>query len=373
MATAIGIGRFIYTPILPPMAEALHLSKGQAGVIASANYLGYLIGALASAGVGASGNVRRWLLAALAVSAISTGLMGWSESMSAFLAWRLLGGIASAYALVLASTLVLERLPAEHSGLSAVHFAGVGTGIVISAFLTWGLTAAGFGWRAMWVAGGAISLVGLAAVDTLISPPGASLTLAEAAPAPRSNVRLGVWTLVYGLFGFGYIITATFIVAIVRGSPAAAAYEPVFWLLVGLSAIPSVALWVAAGRQIGPMRAFACACVVEAIGVFASVAWPDTAGLLIACALLGGTFMGLTALGLIAARGLAGSNPARALALVTAGFGVGQIIGPVVAGYGFDLTGSFFLPSLVAAVALLIGAGMALFTSGPGAAQVGRC
>ena len=156
------------------------------------------------------------------------------------------------------------------------------------------------------------------------------------------------------------MITATFIVVIVRGSPSAAAMEPIFWLVLGLAAIPSVALWVAAGRRLGVVRAFAIACVVEAAGVFASVAWPTSAGLFLAAALLGGTFMGLTALGLIAARNLAPENPRRPLAIITAAFGLGQIVGPIVAGYGFDLTGSFYLPSLLAAAGLLVGAGLAL-------------
>ena len=82
--------------------------------------------------------------------------------------------------------------------------------------------------------------------------------------------------------------------------------------------------------------------------MFASVAWPTVIGLLVASALLGGTFMGLTALGLIAARELAPGHPRRWLALLTAAFGLGQIVGPIVAGYGFDLTGSFFLPSMLA-------------------------
>jgi hypothetical protein len=108
------------------------------------------------------------------------------------------------------------------------------------------------------------------------------------------------------------------------------------------------------------MPSFASACVVEAFGVFASVTWPDTLGLLMASVLLGGTFMGLTALGLIAARDLAPANSRQSIAIVTAAFGLGQIVGPVVAGYGFDLTGSFFLPSMLAVAALLIGALLAI-------------
>jgi len=112
MAAAVGIGRFIYTPILPPMAEDLHLTKGEAGLIASANFLGYLAGAVMASSLRLLGGPRAWLLVALAVSAATTGTMAWPDGMSAFLALRFIGGVASAYALVLASSLVLERLSA---------------------------------------------------------------------------------------------------------------------------------------------------------------------------------------------------------------------------------------------------------------------
>jgi MFS family permease len=93
--------------------------------------------------------------------------------------------------------------------------------------------------------------------------------------------------------------------------------------------------------------------------VLASVIWQTIAGLLVASILLGGTFMGLTALGLIAARDLSPREPRRWLAILTAAFGLGQIAGPIVAGYGFDLTGSFFVPSMLAVAALCSGAMLA--------------
>jgi MFS family permease len=168
MASAIGIGRFIYTPILPPMVEGLHLTQGAAGLIASANFIGYLLGALAAAS-GTIGSMRGWLFATLAISSVTTGAMAWPDTMPAFLALRFIGGVASAYVLVLASALVLDRLNATgHGALSAVHFSGVGTGIASSALLTWALQAAGFGWRAMWLWGGIVSLAGLAVVAALV-------------------------------------------------------------------------------------------------------------------------------------------------------------------------------------------------------------
>jgi MFS family permease len=362
MAVAVGIGRFVYTPILPPMLHGLGLATGEAGLIASANFAGYLAGAIAAASARGLANPRGWLLAALAVSAVTTGLMAGVDGLLSALVWRFVGGLASAYVLVLASALVLDRLAAAgHSALSAVHFSGVGTGIACSALLTWALAAGGFDWRAMWLGAGLVSIAGLAAVVALIPPPAPLVTSAAALPPPQpADRRLTLLSGAYGLFGFGYIITATFLVLIVRGSPEAAPIEPVFWLAVGLAAIPSVAFWVAWGRRVGTMPAFAAACIVEAAGVFASVAWPGVVGLMAAAILLGGTFMGLTALGLIAARDLAPANPRRWVGILTSAFGVGQIVGPVVAGYGFDLTGSFFLPSLLAAAALLTSAALSL-------------
>ncbi len=94
MAVAMGIGRFVYTPILPGMMEELHLSPANAGWIASANYLGYLIGALVAAGGWAHGRDRIMMLVALGASTVLAALMGLSDTMVAFLVIRFLAGMA---------------------------------------------------------------------------------------------------------------------------------------------------------------------------------------------------------------------------------------------------------------------------------------
>jgi predicted MFS family arabinose efflux permease len=358
LAAAMGIGRFVYTPILPPMAEALGLSKAGAGLIASANFLGYLIGALLAGAPRLPGGRWRWMLGSLVASAVTTGAMGAVTSMPAFLLLRAAGGAASAFVLVLASALVLDRLAvAGRPGLSSVHFAGVGTGIAVSALVVSVLQAGGADWRMLWYAVGGIALAAAAAVAWLV-PPADGPRIAASEPAAASRPRRGLVALVcaYGLFGFGYVITATFLVAIVRSSPPLRSVEPLVWLIVGLTAAPSVMLWVRASLRLGVPVTFAIACVVEAVGVAASVLWPSIAGALLAAALLGGTFMGLTALGLAGARRLAPANPRPVLAVMTAAFGLGQIIGPALAGFLSQRTGSFAMPSLLAAAALLVAA-----------------
>ena len=357
LAAAMGIGRFVYTPILPFMEEGLGLSKAEGGVIASLNYLGYLLGALGAAWTALPGGRRAWFLAALCLSALTTGIMGVTSSIPLFLGLRFAGGAASAFVLVFASALVLDRLAAAgRSGLSAVHFAGVGCGIAASALLVAGLAALGYGWRAQWLFSGAVSLLALGAAARLI-PSGVE---AKPPPAVSQDVgidrRLAALIVAYGLFGFGYVITATFISTMVRAAPEVRFIEPVVWLVVGLAAVPSVALWNRIGRRLGNGRAFALACLVEGVGVALSVLATSAWAILLAAALLGGTFMGITALGLIHARSLSQGDPRRSLALMTAAFGLGQMIGPTFAGLAYGLGDSFLVPSLVAAAALLIGA-----------------
>src|SRR5947207_8967979 len=163
-AVVICVGRFVYTPILPPMVEALHLSKSAAGLIASANFVGYLAGALLAT-MPLPGSRRTWLLGALAVNAVGLAAMGLTSSLTLFLLLRLIAGIASAFALIFASALVLERLAqAGRSGLSAVHFAGVGTGIVASAALVATLS----DWRTMWFASAAMAIAASLAVAAMV-------------------------------------------------------------------------------------------------------------------------------------------------------------------------------------------------------------
>ncbi len=359
IASGIGIGRFIYTPILPPMMEALALSKANAGLIASANFAGYLCGAIIAA-ARLPGSRRGWLLGAMLASALTTAGMGLVVSMPGFLALRFAGGLASALVMILASALVLEALArAGRGGLAALFFSGGGIGITASAGVVAVLLYAGYGWAALWFAGGALSLVAMFAVMLLIPvplPAPARGPVSAMAGAGRVGGRMARLAGAYFLFGFGYVITGTFIVAIVRGTPAIQPLEPVIWIIVGIAATPSVALWSWLARRFDTSTGFALAAITEAVGVMASVAWPSMIGIIVAAILLGGTFMGLVALGLIRARELAVGDPRRAIAWVTGAFGIGQIIGPVFAGVLADWLGDLSAASYIAAAALVIAA-----------------
>jgi predicted MFS family arabinose efflux permease len=287
--------------------------------------------------------------------------MAASEAFALFLTIRFTAGVASAFVMIFVSSIVFSALAAAgRSDLQWVHFGGVGTGIASSAVLVAAVSAAGLGWRADWVGAAALSALGLVLVIAALPGRGAVSGVAEREPPLKFTPAFRSILASYALFGFGYIVTATFLIAIMRSGAASASLEAVVWLCTGLAGIPSVYLWGRAVRRFGLRPVIAASCIVEAAGVIASVALGGVAGPVIGGVLLGGTFVAITAFGLQAGRMLAAESPRKALAAMTAAFGTGQILGPVVAGFVADRTGGFFWPSLLAALALVGAALLAL-------------
>ena len=350
MAIGMGIGRFAYTPILPGMMEGLGLSASDAGLIASSNYVGYLIGAILAGGAWGQGRERSMAYLGTGGTAVLTAAMGLTDAIPIFLLIRFLAGVASAFMMIFISTIIFNQLArTEQSGLQSLHFGGVGIGITVSAVLTAAVFLLGLDWQMNWFAAAAV--VWLMGRDRYESP-----SQARREPPLRWTTPLARITLAYAIFGAGYIVTATFLVAIVRQDEGGALVESGVWMAAGLAGAPSVWLWSRIARRVGLATAFGIGCMVEAVAVVASVAVGGYGAQLLAGALLGGTFIAVTAIGLQIGRSLAGDAPRRALAIMTAAFGVGQIIGPLLAGVAADSTGSFFVPS--------IGAAAALFASG---------
>ncbi len=366
LASSIGVGRFVYTPILPSMAAALGLSKGASGLIASANFAGYLLGALLAASPRLPGGPRTWFTVALAAGAATTVGMAFADGLSTILALRLFGGATSAFVLVLGTAAVLDALAlAGRPGWRWVHYSGVGLGIAASAAAVAWLEAAGSGWRTLWlVPGVAAALLVPVPVAILRWPTKPKPVTGRGTTGTRLASGILPLAICHGLFGFGYIVTATFLVAVVRASASTRSVEPAVWMIVGLAAVPSTLLWDRVAARLGTRPSYALACCILAVGVVSGGCWPSVPGVLLGAALLGTTFMGITALGFAAAREFGSMAQARSFALLTAAFGTGQAIGPTLGGALFDLTGTFAAASVLAAVSLLSAAALVVGSRG---------
>lgn len=364
MAVAMGLGRFFYTPVLPAMMADLGLDAAGAGIIAAANFAGYLLGAILAAYGWATGFERRIAISGLFATAVLMLAMGLLSGVAALSVVRFLAGLASAFAMVFTSAIVLSiGLAHRDARVQMAHFSGVGLGIALSAVLVYALSfvsVAGLpSWRVDWFAGAVFAALGLAVVAALLPRAGGPAAAVREPPVAWTR-PLAALTLSYGLFGIGYIVTATFIVAIARENAQDAFFECLTWLVTGAFVAASVVLWKPIERRVGVAAAYLLALLVETVGVAATVVLPFPLSALLGGALLGATFIVITAYGLQLGRLLSSGSPRRVFATMTAAFGVGQIVGPLGAGFLAARTGSYLLPSLAAAGILLLAAAVAV-------------
>lgn len=366
LAAAMGIGRFAYTALLPQMRESGLVSLGQGGVLAASNYLGYLIGALWAA-FSRQANAPRRLLLGLLVSVVTTLAMSLPLGTGAWNGIRLVSGIASAFVYVYATGIVLRYLGAVRAvGWSALHYVGVGVGISLSAWGAQWMLASGDALTGWAVLGAVAAVVGaLAAVVLARADRGAAALAASAmasnapAAAGRHEARASTapplpWLAAsYGLAGFGYIVNATFLPLMLRGQSGMADSALVGWLLVGLAAIPATAIWVRAGLRWGTYPALMACTALQAFGVALPVLAQGQLAAMSGAVLLGATFMGIAGLAQWLARTPDAQTTARRIGLMTACYGAGQIVGPLLAAW-LATDDDFTVPVLLAALALLL-------------------
>lgn len=363
LSVAMGLGRFAFTPMLPIMLHEGKLELATGGVLASLNYLGYFLGAVSCAAIGikASSMVRGGLLA---TAALLVG-MGLLHSFTSWGILRAAAGVMSAWVFVFASGWGLRRLAETNSPmLAGVIYTGPGIGIAMTGLL--GGALGRWGSEAGWIGLGMLALVLIAVIwrmfdDGERAPVGGVAAVAPAATGRASRSAAdrsdAIWLVaLYGLAGFGYIITATFLPVIARQALPGSSWPDFFWPLFGLAIIPGALIGARAPTHWDNRLLLAVAYSLQALGVVLSVAWPTIGGFALGSLLLGMPFTAITLFAMRDARRLRGNAAAGLIGYATASYGVGQIVGPLFAAPLAQRTGSFQLPLLVAAAALALGA-----------------
>jgi MFS family permease len=381
LATAMGIGRFAFTPLLPMMLSDGVVDLPAASWLASANYFGYLVGALLCTfqpwiwkrfsfvpQVAAPTWVRSGLVA--------TTLLTLGMALQLPAAWPLLrfaAGVASALVFVYTSGWCLAQLARRNAPMmGGVIYAGPGAGIALSGLFASGMVA--LQWRAAagWLIFGGLAALLTAFVWRTFQEPGgqgASSGNAPAAPlridAPAGRTQMLVLALAYGLAGFGYIITATFLPVIAREAMPGSVWIDFFWPIFGLGVITG-ALLATRIPATGDYRHLLAGCYfVQALGIGASIVSPTLAGFAIGSLLLGIPFTAITFFAMQEVRRLRPAAAASFMGLLTAMYGIGQIAGPPLVAlllkHSRSLGEGFTLSLEIAAATLVAGALMYLW------------
>ncbi|EKS9794728.1 MULTISPECIES: YbfB/YjiJ family MFS transporter [Burkholderia] len=367
LAVVLGVGRFAFTPLLPLMLADGSIGLKAGGWLASANYAGYFVGAVSCAALRVA--PARMVRVGLVATVLLTAAMGVGHLLPVWLAVRFVAGVVSAWTFVFVSQWGLRRLADLHAPeWSGVIYAGPGVGIVVTGLIGSALAGqrAASGWLGFAALSAVLSVViwrTFAATPAQAVPSGGAAPQAAAATAShhaheRRHRADGAWLVVlYGMPGFGYIITATFLPVIARAAlPAGSPWPDLFWPMFGAALIVGA---ITAARLPGHWDnrlLLAAGCATQALGIAAGIVWPNAAGFSVGSALLGLPFTAITLFAMREARRLHGERAAGLMGYATASYGVGQILGPLVAAPLAARFGSFSPALWVAVAALLLGA-----------------
>ena len=334
LALAMGIGRFAFTPLMPLMLRDGSLDAVTGTEWATANYFGYLIGALSASWFARA--PRRGLQIGLIGVAVTTFGMAWSSAASPWFgaALRASAGIFSAWVMVCANSWCLPELARRNSAsFSGWIYTGVGLGIAATGVMTW--LGGGQAATMLWVELGLLATAGAAYVLRHLPTPPASAAPSRASNAPKSAAskvgrgNFGV-VLCYGAFGFGYIVPATFLPTMARQLVDNPLVFGLTWPVFGAAAALSVACasrWLNGWSR---RKVWAIAQALMAVGTLLPLLQQALWVLLASAILVGGAFMVATMAGLQLARERMPENPTRLLARMTAGFATGQIAGQLL-------------------------------------------
>jgi predicted MFS family arabinose efflux permease len=363
LAVAMGVGRFAFTPVLPMMQDDLGVTLAEGGWLASANYFGYLAGALSAslvADVARRGAIRLGLV----TIALSTLAMGAAEGFTAWAVLRFLAGFASAWVLVCVSAWALDLLgKAGRPSLGGAVYAGVGVGIVLAGVACLVLIHMGSASRSAWMALGAAALAVAVALWPLVgSDVAGDSRIAKAGGEPIPEF----WRFVFchGAFGLGYIIPATFLPVMAKQVVAESLWFGLAWPVFGIAAAVSTLAAAPLTRVVGQRKVWILGNIAMGIGVLVPIVVPGLAGIAIAAICVGGTFMVNTMVGMQEARRVAGARAGVLMAAMTSAFAAGQIAGPLLLGWLSRFEGGFTAALAIAAVPLFAAAWILLSTSG---------
>lgn len=354
LVIAVGIGRFVYTPLLPLMRNDGLISATDGGLLASFHFAGYLLGAFLASKLPFS--PKSTLRLSLITIGISTVGMGVTDNLSLWILFRWVAGMCSAFVLILISTYyvkhLIEKGKMESQGWI---FSGVGAGITLSGLGTLVLMIYEIDSPLSWEVFGSLALIVVTILCLLIGSEIPSYR--EQAPEHGSNKSPLNWPLLitYCAAGLGYIIPATYLPIIAQEivpDPLVFGWSwPIFGIAAGISTLISSRLF----RYFSNKQIWTVSQVIMAVGLIVPILFPNIEVIILSALCIGGTFMIITMVGIRETHRLVPKSDAlRHISFMTAAFALGQMVGPLLISLTFELSLDFNATQLFVSIILIL-------------------
>ena len=364
LVLGIGIARFAFTSLLPPMLED-YLDVTATGILASVNFAGYLSGAIFAIFIPDINTKVRYFRIGMALSVLTTFLLGVTENHTLWLLARLIAGFGTAMGMVVGSAIVMYKLTmTDKTKAMGIHFSGIGIAILITDLLSKTVLATGAHWHTAWLV---LSLAGIPIALYTIRILSFDHAVKQAAVTHKFDIKLFspfviLLTVAYFTEGVGFVVQATFLPDIINSIPGLEGWGSRTWTIVGLAGIPSCILWMRMAHRYGSLKTIILAMALQVIGILLPTMTDNIILILLSGVLYGGTFVGLVALFLNLGGKIAAHNPVVLMGAFTTAYGIGQVTAPLYSVALVHYSGSYNLALYV--TALIVSGGILLLFLG---------
>ncbi len=354
----LGIARFAYTPLLPLMQEQAGLGFADGGWLAAFNYGGYLLGALFASLINDLELKDRLYRIGLVAGVLTTVGMGFTTDLWLWSLLRFLAGLSAAAGMLLGTGLILNWLIRhDHRPELGIHFIGVGLGIALCALIV-NLMHDLLDWRQQWFLFALIGGVLMIPAWRWLPRPDKSPVTSSGQPMldnPPGAAFMRLFMAAYFCAGVGYVVSITFIVAIIEQQPALANQGALVFMVIGLAAAPACIIWDLVARRIGAINALILLFVIQIAGILLPVLSGSLAAAVLGSVLFGGTFVGLVSLVLTMAGRYYPTRPAKMMGKMTLSYGVAQMLAPAITGLLAEQSGNYTGGVWLAAAIMTLG------------------
>lgn len=361
---AIGVARFSYTSLLPAMLDDETISLAFSGVMASVNYVGYLLGALFAIFIKNMSIKVKCFRLGLLLCVITTLIIGITDNDYWWLASRIVAGFSSAMVMVIGSAIIMMKLNLENKTKAmGIYFSGIGVALVASDMIGRYVLSIS-SWQTSWL------VLALSAALVVFYP---WHVLSFAKTVKQSVIKQSFNPVLFSGFvlilitayftaGVGFVVQGTFLPTIIKSLPGLEVYAGLTWVLVGLAGIPSSVIWMHLAHKYGDINIIIIAMSIQIVGILIPAITTNIYLNLLSGIFYGGTFVGLVALFIHLGGKLAQHNPIVLMGALTAAYGVGQVGAPLYAVTLTNWSGNYNYALYVTALIVFSGVLMLLTT-----------